>query len=247
MLKIIRLEQTDSTNSFISRNIADLEADTVVCADCQSAGRGQRGNSWEAEPFRNLTFSILLCPKNFPAIRQFAISEAVALAIVRAVKQLCAVELKIKWPNDIYYNNKKICGILIEHAVMGKEILHTIIGIGLNVNQQKFVSDAPNPVSLYQISGSETDLDSLLHKISTDIINLIPEITLCDKFNELHSEYMLNLWRGDGREYVFRDTASGQIFPGIVSHIEPTGHLNVKDTSTGDYRRFAFKEVEWVI
>lgn len=246
-MTIIDLPEIDSTNTYVARNVSDLAADTVVNAESQVAGRGQRGNSWEAEPFRNLTFSILLRPKAFPAISQFAISQAVALAIVAAVDNVCGVRLKIKWPNDIYFKDRKICGILIEHAVMGREIMHTIVGIGLNVNQRQFFSDAPNPVSLWQILGCEIDRHRLLTEICERIISDVPRIMQATNLERLHAEYMKNLWRNDGYSHPFRDTATNEVFDGVVESIEPTGLLSIRQADNGNVRRYAFKEVEWIL
>lgn len=257
MISILNLSDVDSTNSYISRNVASLNSNVVVTTDCQTAGRGQRGNSWEAEPYKNLTFSILLRPQNFPANRQFAISQAVAISVVNAVKELCNVDLKIKWPNDIYFKDKKLCGILIEHAVIGTELMHTIAGIGLNVNQQQFFSDAPNPVSLLQITGKVTDRNSLLLKIANEIVNSIDNIINTKNYDAVHQQFMKHLWRNDMLLHKFCDVETGKIFSGYVGEIEPTGHLNVYEPTTlsTDYfdrdncfrHRYAFKEVEWIL
>lgn len=257
MIKFISLPEADSTNSYISRNIADMVGNTVVSTDCQTAGRGQRGNSWESEPMKNLTFSILLRPENFPANRQFAISEAVAVAVVNAVKKCCGVELEIKWPNDIYFKDKKICGILIEHAVMGSNIMHTIAGVGLNVNQQQFFSDAPNPVSLLQILKKETDRDALLKEICEEIVSSISMLADSHDFETLHSQFMKNLWRNDMMPHKFRDVETQREYLGYVGEIETAGHISIyeaADETTGFFdrdncicHRYAFKEVEWLL
>lgn len=257
MIRYINLPEADSTNSYISRNVADMVGNTVVSTDRQTAGRGQRGNSWESEPLKNLTFSILLRPDNFPANRQFAISEAVAVGVVKAVKKICGVELKIKWPNDIYFNNKKICGILIEHAVMGSNILHTIAGIGLNVNQQQFFSDAPNPISLLQITKKETNRDLLLKEICEEIISSISNLADNRDFDSLHSQFMKNLWRNDMMPHKFRDVETQREYIGYVGEVETTGHISIYeptdetigffDRSSCICHRYAFKEVEWIL
>lgn len=147
----IALEEVSSTNTWLAQHADELLHLTMVTAERQTAGRGQRGNSWESEPGANLTFSLLIRPEGVPARSQFSISEATALAVTDLLA-IYGVKATVKWPNDIYVGDRKICGILIEHAVMGTSIMHSIIGAGLNVNQTRFVSDAPNPVSLLQLT-----------------------------------------------------------------------------------------------
>ncbi|MDE7409349.1 MAG: biotin--[acetyl-CoA-carboxylase] ligase, partial [Muribaculaceae bacterium] len=117
-MKILHLDEVDSTNVYIMRNVAELEAPVMVTAYRQTAGQGQRGNSWEAEPGKNLTFSIFYRPVGLPPIAQFSMSEAVSLAVVDFLAGH-GIEAKVKWPNDIYVDDRKICGILIRHSVMG--------------------------------------------------------------------------------------------------------------------------------
>ena len=137
----------DSTNTQAAREISQAPDGTVWIADFQTAGRGQRGNRWESAKCENLTFSILFKPTFLSPAQQFAISEVAAIGVCR---YLCSKGLpaQIKWPNDIYIGNKKICGMLIEHSISGDKLAGSIIGIGLNLNQREFSSDAPNPTSL---------------------------------------------------------------------------------------------------
>ena len=167
---IIWLESTDSTNEEAGRRISDLDNLSVLSAVRQTEGRGQRGNSWSSNDGENLTFSIVLKYGNgegfIPEIRaadQFAISEAAALAVVDLLASY-DIEAKIKWPNDIYVGNRKICGILIENAIRGSYIANSIIGIGLNVNQQTFDPSLPNPTSMLLCS-----TDSVLQRLTAHI------------------------------------------------------------------------------
>jgi BirA family biotin operon repressor/biotin-[acetyl-CoA-carboxylase] ligase len=132
-----------------------------VVADYQTAGRGCGTNRWESERGRNLLFSLLIRPHGLSANRQFHLSMAISLAISETLGQHVG-DVSIKWPNDIYWRDGKIAGILIEHTLQGALIKDSIIGVGLNVNQREFRSDAPNPVSLWQISGQETNREELL-------------------------------------------------------------------------------------
>ena len=161
------IDETDSTNRWLREH---LEVDVVV-ADFQTAGRGCGTNQWEAERGKNLLFSLLLHPHDVQAKDQFRISMAVSIALREMLAQY-ADGFTVKWPNDIYWRDSKICGILIENRLQGSRIKDSIVGIGLNVNQTKFRSDAPNPVSLCQIVGHEVDRDSLL----TDFLRLLERV-----------------------------------------------------------------------
>lgn len=249
-MRIIRLEEVDSTNTYVSRHASELESGCVVVAECQTAGRGQRGNSWESEPGKNITFTMLLRPNAFLANRQFSISEAVSLSIVEALREMCGVDAKVKWPNDIYVGDKKLAGILIEHAIMGREIMHTIVGVGLNVNQNEFKSDAPNPISLCQILGETVDCRLLMEHVCNRIESKVAMLTEDDAKELIHRDFLTHLWRNDGGEYLFRDVASSEIYSGKIDDVEMTGHILIRriDESRSEMvHRYAFKEVEWII
>ena len=127
-------------------------------------GKGQVGNSWESEAGKNLMFSVLLHPDFVPANQQFLISQISALAVQQMLETFVK-PISVKWPNDIYWNDKKICGMLIENDIAGTKLINSIIGIGININQKKFISNAPNPVSLTQITGKEYDLHGCIIKM----------------------------------------------------------------------------------
>lgn len=236
--KRIWLEETDSTNMYVRDRIQALEPMTLVLARTQTAGRGQRGNSWESEPGMNLTFSFHFSPERTAPAAQFAISEAVALAMAGVLCDF-GIEARVKWPNDIYVGDRKISGILIENSIMGSRIDHSIVGIGLNVNQKRFVSDAPNPVSMSQLTGLEYDLDTVADSVATNMERHLRR--LADADGSLHREYLSRLWRGDGRPYPFRETATGELFEGVILDVAPTGHLLLQ-TPAGP-RSYAFKEI----
>ncbi len=236
-INFINLPEVDSTNTWLRNNTLSLPHGTAVTAITQTAGRGQRGNRWESAPGKNLTFSLLLRPKGFPAARQFHISEAVALGIVHALQPLLPHHsVTVKWPNDIYVDDRKICGILIENSLEGANISHSIAGIGINVNQECFMSDAPNPVSLYQLTGRKYLLQPLLHSACQNIITLLR----CDH-EELHTIYLRNLYARDGARY--RDTATQRVFTATIHDIAPDGMLTLCDTSDTSLHTYAFKEV----
>ena len=244
-MRFFDLESVGSTNSYLLSN-HELFADmSMVCAKEQTAGRGQRGNHWESETGKNLTFSIMLKPEGFAANRQFFISEAVALGIVGGLAAF-GIEAKVKWPNDIYVGDKKICGILIEHSVMGMNILHSVAGAGINVNQRRFLSDAPNPVSMFNIRGCETDLEEVKVAVAACIEENLGRIMDDQGRRGMHDEFMRKLWRGDGKFYPFRDAASGEVFEARIAGVEDTGIL-VLEKKEGERVRYAFKEVQFLI
>lgn len=238
-----------STSTYVAEHAPSLPSGTWVVTDCQTAGRGQRGNSWESEPGMNLTYTGLVRPQRWPARRQFLISEAVATAIASTLSRLCGIECMVKWPNDIYAFNPtsekwgKICGILISHSLEDSDIRHTLIGAGINVNQTTFLSDAPNPVSVKNITGSHNELGPLLCAVITEIEARLERLWSDEQYPELlHAEYMKILWRGDARFYPWIDVATGENFSASIFAVEPLGHL-VLATADGSLRRYAFKEV----
>jgi BirA family biotin operon repressor/biotin-[acetyl-CoA-carboxylase] ligase len=159
---VIDLESTDSTNNYALKLLREKQPfeGTVVRTFRQTLGRGQRQKQWESEDFANLTFSIIFYPVFLSVSRQFQLSKAIALGVSDFVKNVVKTEnVKIKWPNDIYVGDKKIAGILIENSVSGNKISSAVIGIGLNVNQEKFSAEIQNPVSLKIITEKELDLE----------------------------------------------------------------------------------------
>ena len=170
---IIWLDETDSTNNEAKRQIKGLSDMSVIAAVRQTAGRGQRNNTWLSQPGMNLTFSIVLkygegAVSRISPADQVLISDATALSIIDFLSNQ-GIEARIKLPNDIYVGDRKICGILIEHTLCGQTLLHTIIGVGLNVNQTVFDADLPNPTSMALETGSSSyDLHALLEELLAD-------------------------------------------------------------------------------
>ena len=195
-IKLIHLDETDSTNRFL-HDYHDEEGRTmtVVFADYQSDGHGQDSNHWESERDKNLTLSLKTHPQNVPANRQFVMLEAMALAI-RSVLCLYTDSVTIKWPNDIYWQEQKIGGILIENELSGRNLDACIIGVGLNLNQHEFMSDAPNPVSLWQITGTDHDATTLLEHIITRFYKYYQQIK-AGTTEEVESRYHDALLRID--------------------------------------------------
>lgn len=242
-MNLITLAEIPSTNTWL-RSQPDAPHATVVSAFSQSAGRGQRGNSWEAAPGKNLTFSILVRPRNIAADRQFAISRATAVAIADTLTRLMpnVPEISVKWPNDIYAGDRKICGILIENVLTGTVISRSVIGVGINVNQEEFLSDAPNPVSMRQLTCREFPVDELLDLFADAIIRAV-EAEDSSQGNLTRDIYMRRLWRRDGF-YPYRDT-SGE-FSARIAGVDSMGFLTLQ-LPDGSERKYAFKEVSFII
>lgn len=244
MHPIIHIKETDSTNNFLRKEILlnnDLMEGTVVFSDFQTAGKGQRGNSWESEDGQNLLFSMVLYPTFLDANRQFIISQIVSLAITDILGKYTN-GITIKWPNDIYWQKKKICGILIENDLMGETIKQSIIGIGLNINQKEFRSNAPNPVSLYQITEQEHKREDLLGDIIERTHHYYDKLRWGEE-KEVKESYKKHLFRKEGYHF-FSDGIHS--FEAKIKEVEDSGLLVLEDRS-GEERIFAFKEIQYIL
>lgn len=215
----------------------------LVTTDEQTAGRGQRGTFWESEPGKNLTFSFLFRPFRFRATEQFFLSEIVCLAVASALDALVK-GISVKWPNDVYHQDHKICGILLEHTLSGSDIATTLVGIGINVNQLRFRSDAPNPVSLRQITGCETSLSLLLADFVWHFERLYRLWCQGDRAT-ITRTYWQRLYRRVGF-HRYEDTLTGEIFEAEMTKIAPDGRLTLR-LPHGEERIFAFKEVRFLL
>ncbi len=240
--KIYRFKSLASTN----QELNDLNKSTsipefsVVVASEQTAGRGQMGNSWESEPGKNLTFSIIIRPSFLPIQQQFRITQLITLALVRLLNPLLK-NVSIKWPNDIYCDDKKIAGILVENSLKGDKIEYSIIGIGLNVNQEIFRSNAANPVSLKQLTKQDFDIYELLNQLIVHFVEIYSDWKVERNDEWLHKNYMENLYRKNGI-HPFKDS-HGKFFA-TIAEIKPSGHL-ILQTKSGNFRTYAFKEVSF--
>ncbi len=247
MARYILLHETASTNTYLKRMAAILPSATVVYTHHQTAGRGQKGNSWEAEPGKNLTFSMLIKRPAVAVTSQFRISEAVTLAITDELTSRFGDGFAVKWPNDIYWHDRKICGILIELSLDAKGIEWLVAGAGINVNQETFVSDAPNPVSVKQITGAECDLEQLLHATCERIERYcdFSHMTESD-FAFTHKRYLGALYRNDGKPHTFA-LPDGQRLQARIVDADPDGMLVLRHETDDSLHRYAFKQVSHVI
>lgn len=252
MPRYILVKETASTNTYLKTLADTLPGGTVIYTHRQTAGRGQKGNSWEAEPGKNLTFSMLLKRPAVAVRDQFVISEAVSLAIVDAVREAladadAAKQIAVKWPNDIYCGDRKLCGLLIENSLDDHGIAHSVVGVGLNVNQSAFVSDAPNPVSMCQVSGHEFELETLLHDVCERIEQYCAQGAMPQGRRLLHEQYLAALYRNDGRPHSFA-LPDGTQFAAIIHDVAPDGMLILRTPGGDDeFHSYAFKQVQHVI
>ncbi|GAB4144359.1 MAG: biotin--[acetyl-CoA-carboxylase] ligase [Bacteroidia bacterium] len=238
-----RLQEVDSTNTF-ALDLLKMNAvheGAVIIAEKQTSGRGQRGNSWVAEAGKNLTVSYVLKPSFLSPAAQFDLNRFVSLAVTDVLNELLpGFTICIKWPNDILISGKKICGILIENTISGRQISGSVAGIGLNINQEFFGENAINAVSLKMISGKEFDRESILqrlhHAMEARYIQLRSGNT-----EQLRTQYENKLFR-KGEPTQFSD--GHHEFTGTPEYVTPEGLLVV--TVNGAIRFFAFKEIVWL-
>lgn len=229
---IIHIDETDSTNHWLMQQ----RDPCVVVADYQTAGKGCGSNTWESERGKNLTFSMLIHPESLLASRQFRITEVTSVALCETLEDNLLQQVTIKWPNDIYVGDRKLCGMLIENRLQGSVIKDSIIGIGLNVNQRVFQSDAPNPVSLCQLLDRELSREALLQAflIRFNAVWNREDVSAC---------YRQRLYR-KGEYHPYSD-ASGP-FTAMLTDVLPDGRLLLVDKESHE-RIYHFKEVQFLI
>jgi BirA family biotin operon repressor/biotin-[acetyl-CoA-carboxylase] ligase len=209
-------------------------------AESQYAGRGQQQNRWHSDPGKNLTFSLLLKPTFLPVIHQFDLTRAVSLGIVNALEPFLGDQLKIKWPNDIYYADGKLGGILIENLVQGTQIKNSVIGIGLNINQDNFPSEVPNAVSLKQILHRDYDLKLLLSEICKNIEALYLNLK-AGQFELVRKAYLERLyWLNE--EKMFK--SNNRVFRGSIKNVKDNGLLIVNNGGVAS--EYNQKEIEFL-
>lgn len=199
------------------------------------------GTSWFSSKGENLLFSLLIYPQHVVAAEQFIISRIAALAVKNTLDQF-ANDIRIKWPNDIYWQDKKICGMLIENDVQGKQIENSVIGFGINVNEQSFPSDLPNPISLRQITGMVHDREYLLDTFMREFFLLYRDFEQ-GNIEGIEDEYMFDLYRVN--DYYWYEDANGK-FQAMIEDVLPSGHLLLRTLDSGEVRKYAFKEVTFV-
>lgn len=240
-MKIIKLDATDSTNSFL-KNLSQgstLENLTVVVTQDQTKGRGQQESTWTSEPYKNLTFSALISLNEVKITQRRYLNFAISLALYTVLFDKKTPKLSIKWPNDILSANKKICGILIENSFFGDSIKNSIVGIGLNVNQEIFPNSLPNATSLKLETTKEFDLDVLLNEILIELQKNIKVLESKD-YHLLEKQYLDVLYKKN-IPTMFKNSKD-EIFMGMISGVSIDGNLQIQlqDDSIAE---FGIKEV----
>ena len=240
--KLFFFENLQSTNTHAANLLKndDLPEGTIVYTNFQLAGRGQMGNRWESEDGKNLLISIVLFPSMINPTNQFLISMAISLGICDFIKR-CSPVCAIKWPNDIYVNNDKIAGILIKNSIMGDQIENTIAGIGLNINQDKFISDAPNPVSLSLITGMSYDLTCCLNQLASDLDIRYKQL-ISESYARIKHEYVSQLYRLN--EWCNFKDMNG-IYTGRILSVTDSGRLKI-ERRDGNISEYSFKEIDFI-
>lgn len=238
--KIISLPSCESTNTVLA-SLADanrLEEGSVLITENQTKGRGQAGNQWVTEPGTNLTFSVLLKPIFLEPGRQFFLNMVVGLAVCDAIKSVAGLPALVKWPNDVLVNHRKVCGILIENQLHGQQFVQAVVGIGLNVNQEKFAY--AGAASLKNLSNRDFDRAGVLDFL---LENLEERYRQLKKGNHeiLTAQYHELLYRR-AEQHVFEE--NGNEFLGIITGVDDIGRLCI-DTDKGE-RKFNFKEVSFI-
>ena len=230
--------EIDSTSGFIKANIARYAHGDVVTTSFQRAGYGQKGNHWESERGANALFSLKMEPLRIAPADGFMLTEIVTLGILDA---LGIEDIRIKWPNDIYINNKKLAGILVEASMNATSFITAVVGIGLNLNQTSFLSDAPNPVSLKQVTGREYDVNKVIQDVCNAILQRYDVET---DYDTLHQEYISHLYRFN--EFHDFQLPTGEIFEAKIADVDKTGLLILEDRS-GNRHGFEFKTIKYII
>ena len=256
---IIRVNNTNSTNNLLRNYNGEKGTLTIATADYQTNGRGQGNNSWESEEGKNILYSILAYPNNLPANRQFVMLEAQALAIKEVMDNLLMpakcyndipdhndisdhnTPITIKWPNDIYYHDKKLSGTLTECVIKGMRCHSCIIGTGININQTIFRSDAPNPISIKMITGRDYDRETLLQQLIDAFARQLDIINSGD-YDCIHYRYIECLYRRQGLHKYMDGTG---VISAELNDVTPSGRLRLR-TTQGEIREYGFKEVKYI-
>jgi len=241
-MHIVKVDATESTNTFLKEMCQQnsLENFTIVITDEQTNGRGQMHASWQSEKGKNLTFSVLIRIYDLKIDQQFYISKVISLAIYDVLSDLLPSKISVKWPNDILSANQKICGVLIENSVKKTRINHSIVGIGLNVNQIEF-ENLPNATSMKLVSNTNFDLDVVLQKIIKSIQKYTAILNAND-FDLIDSLYLNHLYKFN-KPSMFKNP-SGK-FMGKIVGVSLQGKLQV-ELENETIREFDLKRIEFV-
>ena len=242
--QIIPLDEVDSTNRYSLDLLSKSKPPegSIVIARYQSNGRGQMNKTWQSHAGKNLTFSLILYPSFLPLAHQFALSQSLSLAIIDTLQVFIPNGLSLKWPNDIYVKNKKIGGMLLQSSIRNGRLQYTVAGMGININQEDFSSDLPNPISLKQIIGQDSSLPQLLSLLCEKIEKrylLLRSLPL----EALTEEYLQHLYLY--MEDALYKSTDGTVFTGRITGLEDDGKLRIAH-SQGE-EAFAMNEIEYLL
>jgi BirA family transcriptional regulator, biotin operon repressor / biotin---[acetyl-CoA-carboxylase] ligase len=241
--KIIYKDSLLSTNNYVANKVllGEMEHGSVILAGNQSAGKGQREAKWDSEPYKNISLSVFLEYVNLSLNNLAKINQFVSLACCDFLKEYHQ-DFKIKWPNDLVFGNQKIVGILIESQLEKSNVKSSIIGIGINVNQEIFGNY--NATSLKTICEKEFHIQDLAFQL-IEKLNFRFEQFNNYKFSELKSDYLKNLWLFQTKSN-FKNSQTGEIFEGIISDVDENGNLIVLNLTTNKQITFRNKEIEFL-
>jgi BirA family transcriptional regulator, biotin operon repressor / biotin---[acetyl-CoA-carboxylase] ligase len=236
---VIHLDSVDSTNNYTAKMVREngLAHGTVIMADEQTKGRGQRGSSWQSDPGKNLLFSLFVKFDNLKVANQQIVSHSVSISLVNVLRQF-GITADIKWPNDIYVGSNKICGILIENSVSNEKVSNSIIGVGLNVNQTNF--EGLNATSIFLETGSHVIVKELLYSFLDQFSKLWATIEFeqVDSALQLYNKYLI------GYKQIRKYEDKDGVFIGIIEGISPDGKLIVY--RNGELTHYDIKEISFI-
>lgn len=240
--KVLEHYEKCSSTNFVAKDLIakskPLEG-TVISTDNQTEGRGQYGNQWQSEAGQNLTFSVILYPK-LPIKEQFYLSKIASLACVEALKSITNLEFQVKWPNDIYYGDKKVGGLLIENQILGEQIGNSVVGIGINLNQEEF-EGLPHASSIFllvrYLLSRKKCLQIILEHLDKWYLKLKQ-----GKYKAIDEAYYQHLMAYQER---FTFLEEGKQKEGKLLGVNKAGQLEVEEN--GQKRLFNFKDIEWVL
>ena len=239
----IELQSVDSTNNYVRRLVQErgLNSGTTVFAHEQVAGKGQRGKVWSSEKDSNLILSVLIDPYPIPLSFQFHLSACISASVHDLFSHYAGEETTIKWPNDLYWKDRKAGGILIENIISetGKW-RWAIVGIGININQTSFPSDLPNPVSLKQITGKSFDTIQLAKELCTYLNKRFHQL-INGGFEAIHQDYLSHLYKRDQSVKLKKEN---RLFEATIKGVSSQGELIVQHSTE---ERFDFGKIEWLI
>lgn len=240
---VVTLKRVDSTNDYLKKELTKstpLPEGTVILAEEQYAGRGQVNNTWCSEPGKNLTFSLLLCPTFLNPEKQFLLNQSISIAINDTLVKIIGDGVKIKWPNDIFFKDCKLGGVLIENILRGNNLKYSVIGIGLNINQLDFNPDIKNVTSLKKILHQDYDILAVLADLCRSIEQRYLQLRAA-KYSMIEQKYLECLYKLN-EVHTFR--IGEQELDGIISGVDKNGFLEV--LFEGELLKYNFKEIAFV-